>query len=500
MSDLSPPASAGSAASAQSNLALLALPAVRNLVLFNIFNAVSFNIVLGAPMILLARSWGASNLYIGSLSALLWLMMSTQLYMAPRVEYIGFRKLLLAGWTGRTVFLAIVALLPFASGWLTGRLPGRGHMILLVIVFVCMFAYNFLRGIATTSYMPWLRTLIDPEWRGRYFSLEHSVANISAAVTFLFCGWVLGGEPTDTEFGMIFIVSVLAAMVSIVFLARVDSPPPLTGRPQIEPLRIWVVRVWRVPVFRSIIRTSVVYYLSISAWMTFTVIFLRDQLGVSERTIMLMNGANMTGIVLSAWYWGMLADRFGSRPVMALATRLLLLMLFCWLLLTLGLLPVDPWLLTVCFCLYGVGYIGYHVSNLRLTLNQAPREFPVLALSLFMVCYSLSCAVAPVVWGFVLDWLHEFEWGLREGVHFDRFSLFYGGSLVLLLVTKRMVRQLPNERGTHAHMVLSHVFYDAPLRTASGIYELLRGQGGRLGDRPATIEAETIGADKGLDK
>src|SRR5690554_1630970 len=99
-----------------------AVPALPDLLGFNIFNAISFNLVLGAPMILLVRHWGASTTYIGLLASLVPLLMVTQLYMAPRVEYIGYKRLMMAGWSGRTVCLMVAALLPFLSGFLSPKM------------------------------------------------------------------------------------------------------------------------------------------------------------------------------------------------------------------------------------------------------------------------------------------------------------------------------------------------------------------------------------------
>ncbi len=442
-----------------------AIPSINNLVGFNVFNAMSFNIMLAEPMILLVRNWGASQTFIGLLSSLVPLLMITQLYMAPRVEYIGYRRLILAGWTGRTIVLTFVCILPFVSHRVD-------HALLLWILFGLMVVYNLLRGVATTSYMPWLRTLIDGQWRGRYISIEHSVSNFSAAATFFFCAFVLEGTATDHQFGYLFLLSTLAGWASIVFLRRIDSPPPLKGRPTIEPVSHWAGRVWRIAPFRRLIITSICFYLSISAWRTFTVVYLRDA-GISESTIMLMSGCNMVGIVLSAWVWGQLADRFGSRPIMALATRILLVMLVAWLLLTMHILPPHPVLLTACFCLYGLGFIGFHVANMRQSLNSAPREFPVLALSLFMIGTNLSIGFTPIAWGAALDLFRDLHltW---EGMVVDRFTLFYGISILLLLLTKWRIRRLPDERAAAPHLVLYHMLVDTPLRTMTGVYELLK--------------------------
>jgi hypothetical protein len=83
-----------------------AVPACRYTLSFSIFNAVNYQIALTAPLILMARHWGGSEMYIGFLTALVPLLTTLQLYMAPRAEYIGFRHVMLMGWTVRNSWWA----------------------------------------------------------------------------------------------------------------------------------------------------------------------------------------------------------------------------------------------------------------------------------------------------------------------------------------------------------------------------------------------------------
>jgi MFS family permease len=432
-----------------------AVPAVKNLVGFNIFNAVSFNIVMSTPMILLVQRWGANKLYTGSLMATMWLLSAMQLYMAPRVEYIGFRKLLLAGWTARTMILMVVCVLPFVSG-------GLSHPTLLWTTMICMTIYSFLRGLANTGYWPWIRTLIGPQWRGRYFSLEQSVCNLSTAVMLFFCGFVMiKRDLTDFQYGYLLVISGIAGWVSIFFLRKVDAPEPLTDRPKIEPIFKWMPRVWAEKIFRHQMLTAICFYLTIGSFPLYTKLLLRESINLSEKTIYFIDGFNTAAIVLSAWFWGILADRFGSRPIMSLATRVLMILLVVWFLITLRVIPANPVLLGVCFTLYGIGYNGFHISNQRLALNNAPKRFPVLAISSMQVFFSLSMGIGPIIWGGLLDMMKNVHWSIA-GYPIDRYTVFYAVSVLMLVSAKWMIRRLPNEKDTKPSQVISYVVFDAP--------------------------------------
>lgn len=444
-----------------------AVPAVRNLLWFNIFNAISYNIVTDTPMILLLLRWEASKFYQGTLAAMMWLMSTMQLVMAPRVEYIGFRKLLLAGWTSRTVILMVVCVLPFVS-------TPENHALLLWITMICMFFWSLMRGVATTAYQPWIRTLITPQYRGRYFSLEQSVSNLSIAGMLLCWGLVLKhSNLTDAEYGWIFVVSGIAGWMSIIFLRKVDSPPPLPGRPNAESILKWMPRVWAENAFRRQIIVTILFYTSIGAFRLYTTVMLKENLNYSENTILFFNASTLMAIVLSAWFWGLLADKFGSRPIMSLATRVLAVMLGFWFLMTLvpqapggtasqaGFSLRNPWLLGAFYTLFGLGFNGFHISNQRMYLNNAPKRFPVLALSTIQVFYSLSFGFAPFCWGGALSLMKKFHFTLGA-VAVNQYTIFFGVSLALLIAAKWMIRRLPNENGVMPRHVISYVMLDVP--------------------------------------
>ena len=130
------------------------LPAkIHNAYWFQGFNAVSWQICLGGPMILFARELGAPAVVLGLLAGLSPLTSMLQLFVAPHAERIGYRNLMVKGWTSRVMTLIFLALLPLVIG----RLPNSYTIGLLVLI---MTAFTTLRGIATCSWLPWTASLV----------------------------------------------------------------------------------------------------------------------------------------------------------------------------------------------------------------------------------------------------------------------------------------------------------------------------------------------------
>ncbi|MGA2604401.1 MAG: hypothetical protein ABSG14_09245, partial [Verrucomicrobiia bacterium] len=106
---------------------------------FQVFNTVSFTIVLSTPMILYFKKLGASATVLGIVLALPALMNILQIPAAQFVEKIGYRAFVLWGWTVRSAFLlgiAGVAMLP-------EKIDSPTRMALLLFL---LFAFNASRG------------------------------------------------------------------------------------------------------------------------------------------------------------------------------------------------------------------------------------------------------------------------------------------------------------------------------------------------------------------
>src|SRR5688572_25206737 len=89
------------------------LPAgARNANFFSLFNAISWQITLGAPTILYAKRIGASSTVLGIIASLTPLLVILQIPAAHLLPRYGYKKFILAGWSSRTVCIFGLAAVP----------------------------------------------------------------------------------------------------------------------------------------------------------------------------------------------------------------------------------------------------------------------------------------------------------------------------------------------------------------------------------------------------
>src|SRR6266567_6679631 len=114
-------------------------PGLANAFIFATFNALSFQIVLGSPMILYAKSLEASATILGIIAGMMPLLVIFQIPAASHVNRIGYRRFVLAGWSTRVAFIFLMALVPLTGAFLN---PANRLALMLAL----LFCFNLSRG------------------------------------------------------------------------------------------------------------------------------------------------------------------------------------------------------------------------------------------------------------------------------------------------------------------------------------------------------------------
>src|SRR6476661_7701503 len=93
-------------------------PGMANAFVFATFNALSFQIVLGSPMVLYAKSLEASATVLGIITGMMPLLVIFQIPAANHVDRIGYKRFVYAGWGARVCVIFIIALVPLTIRFL----------------------------------------------------------------------------------------------------------------------------------------------------------------------------------------------------------------------------------------------------------------------------------------------------------------------------------------------------------------------------------------------
>src|SRR3989442_14116734 len=151
---------------------------LHNAFLFSLFNALSYQIVLTSPMVLYARTLGASATVLGIVAGMMPLLVIFQIPAASYIPRLGFKRFVYAGWGTRVMFIFAIALVPLTGGFLDAK--NR-----LALMLGLLFCFNLSLGISCCAWLPWITLLVPASCRGKYLSRDASVQSSVSVETFM---------------------------------------------------------------------------------------------------------------------------------------------------------------------------------------------------------------------------------------------------------------------------------------------------------------------------
>ncbi len=412
-------------------------PQATNSFRFSLFNAVNFQITLGAPMVLYAKALGGSATTIGIVASLAPLMTILQLptaYFIPRIGYKGF---VLFGWSVRAVLLFILAVLPLLM-----FLPAAVQTQLML---VCLFLFNVVRGISTGAWLPWLTALVPANARGAFLRSDQFHMQCGGMLAIAIATLVLwsGGEPW--QFSLLFVISGLAGMLSLHFVRKIpDIEIGEQAKSSGQPIP-WL-QILKYPPFAKLLIFNVVYNWVVGGLAAFVIAFLEGRAGYTAGQVLAVSLAAAVGAFTTVPFFGLILERTGSKPLLSLAMSLYLVGILFWVLITSGTVPSHYLLIGFNYLILGVAGGLFSIANTRIAMDTMPTMGRNHFFSLFTVFASLSLGLAPIFWGVFLDTLgkNEFSIGFFQ---VNRYSIYFVLLSLLGIVTFFLAKPLVEEKG-----------------------------------------------------
>jgi len=419
---------------------------------FDVLNLGAYYCAAGPALGLYIKYLGGSTTYMGLVMACMPACQLLQIFVAPHLERWGIKKIMVASLLMRNIMHFLLAMLPFLAGFFCSSAGdsnagffAQPTALLLIALFVVMLGFDLCQGLGFSGWMTWVNWLVPEKYRGRYFAFEQMMNNVGQIGFSAVAGWILGAQGSHFNYGSIFLMGAVCGGASLLFLRKVPAIPKKTDKAEFRSLNLsWIGLIWGVKPFRRMMYVICAHQLMLSVGYFF-IYFQKDSLHLTDRFIMVMTTVGIAGGVLSVYIWGNLADRFGSKPVMALAYYLIMGVAIFWVGLGLGLpLSQAPLLLLVQF-LYVAGLQGYVVTNMRYVLGSLPSDRMLFGTIFYNLVVQVATMLGAMFWGRFLDL--EFLKNLNvyySWMHIDRFTIVFICMLLLSLVARFCIHRLSN--------------------------------------------------------
>ncbi len=384
-----------------------------------------------------ALTLGASELLIGIIAAMPFVMKLSQLYLSWRIEKLGhWRASAFRGAIASRAALLVAGFVPLAIA----GVAGAGPAAYVLTAFIAAFSLG--ATIYELGYLTWMAELIPESRRGEFWGRRGRLTGITALIMGVLAAAVLQRLQADagdaTPFGWLFAAGALIGFGGLLFLRRI----PDSRRQQTRQEEPRVAAVLLAPTRDRNYRPLLLFV----AWWGFaggliapffTVYMLKD-LGLSILQVTLLTTITGATMSLVQLHWGRLGDRFGAKTVLRTGTYLVTLVPALWLLVR----PERAWLIIVIQLLSGLGWGAYHLSlnNLILKIAPAPRRASYLAT--FGAVNGSAESIAPIAGGALLVALQAGGLGSAQA-----FQLMTAFSL-LLFATATPVLGFVHEEGS----------------------------------------------------
>ena len=421
---------------------------------FSLYNQLNFQITLGTPLVLYAKSLGASSTTIGIVAALAPLLTVLQLPTAYFIPRVGYKRFVLLGWFSRTLTVFSLALLPLLTAF--------DNATKISLMLMALFIFNVLRGISTGAWLPWLTSLIPEERRGNFLRKDQTYVQIGGLLAMVLSTVVLWNNAKAWHFALLFFLSACAATLSLFFIRLV--PEVEVGeqvRTSSQPVP-WGAML-KYPPFTRLLIFTVVYNWVIGGLAAFIVGFLQHIGGFSDGKILACNVFAFVGAAISVQLVSGLMNRTGTKPILRISLVCYFWAVICWLLISSELLTTTPLMVVLIYLILGVAGGLFGIANTRIAMDTMPLMGRNHFFALFTVFTSISLGLAPICWGIFLDCVGhtQFQLGL---FHVNRYSLYFLMLTGLVVVTFVLANPLVEKKGEPLSLALRDAVIYARLR------------------------------------
>ncbi|MBN1886365.1 MAG: MFS transporter [Thermoflexales bacterium] len=279
----------------------------------------------GSAFVLFLSQLGFSKTWIGLILALFPFMALLALFVAPVAARWGYKRTFLTFQLSRT----LITILLLFTAWMVSA---WGLQAALAYILVVVTIFTLVRAIALTAFHPWQQEYIPHTVRGKYLAVDKIFASMATFLAVTASGYVLGDAPDLARFIVLFAAGVIFGLIAVWASSFIPGGLPLE-RARTRAMNAWgVLNTLHDRSFWFYLLGASLISLASGPLTSFLPLFMREQVGLSSGQVVMLQTGTLLGGLLSSYLWGWAADRYGSKPVMALGVYLHVLLPLLWLL------------------------------------------------------------------------------------------------------------------------------------------------------------------------
>ncbi|MSU46239.1 MAG: MFS transporter [Lacunisphaera sp.] len=437
---------------------------------FAFFNALNWQVATGTTLVLFMAQLGADSFQVGLVCSWAYLLTPVQVLATAFLPHLGYKKLTLAGWGARSLFL----LIPLGLALMAPAAPAAWMVYAMV---AAMFFYSFSGSMGSAAMLNWLYVLVPAHVRGRYWSTDQMISGTAAVGTLIVSAVLFVVLPPYGAFLVQYLIAIFGAGMAF----RMLSQLPDIERPMMMSLEKIVTDTPRLMLMPSPFRTylwlAVLLFVTTTPILPFSVYYLKATAGLKLSHIMLFTMLHFLGLVGANWFMRSRMDRTGAKPFFLLSFVAYAVVAVGWLVfLHTG--SVANLLLPGLFLLIGSASGCWTSANLDYLARLLPEHDRALSLSIHGAASAFLGGFSPVIWGLFLKGGDEVP--SVNVLVFEAFFVVVFLSMLLLIV---LLPRLGVKTGP-VEPLLGGSWLLRPFRVVANLINLAEGPADRREDGP----------------
>jgi len=431
-----------------------------------------------------AVALNASNLMIGVLAAIPFLVQFLQLPAVLLVERMRMRRTL-------CVYPSLVARIFILVVAATPLLP---HGTAIVAVAVLVALNQSFSAVAGCAWNSWMRDAIPERIYGRFFSQRNFATTglsmlLSLGAGVLIAAWKRRYPESDAYvYSALFIFGGVFGLLGVYILDRTPEPPMAPAAEIFHPFRL-LTEPFHDGNFRRLIAFFATWSFAVNLASPFLTVYMLRMLHLPMSRVVMFNVISQLSNLAFLSIWGRLGDRFGSRAVLQVTTPLFLACLLVWSV------SGQPWLgemlqplLVLLHVLMGIALAGVALATGTIAMKLSPLGRATSYLAANSVVTSAAASLASLAGGACADFFAARELGLSitwkapgtkvafPALTFHSWTFFFVLAFLVGLIAVRLLRRVKEGGEVRESISVQHLLAEASrsLQSLSSVAGVLK--------------------------
>jgi hypothetical protein len=429
---------------------------------FGFFNALTWQIAIGTPMVLFAERLGASSFQVGLAYSFVFLLTPVQVAATALLPHFGFKRVTLGGWGIRSFFLVLPV-------WLAVLAPETGQPWMVATLVWSVFFFCFFRSIGASAMTTWLMGLLPPRVQGRYFASDQFFSGIGGVGALIACAGLFAWLPIYTALLVQYVIALLGSTLSYYSLKRLPdiAPPPAVSLRSV--LRDTPRLLFAPSEFRRYLWLAVWYAVITTPIPPFAAYYLKVGGNLTPGRIMQFEVLRYCGVIVGAWLIRRRIDAVGARAWFLVSRGLVAGAAVLW-----GLYLREfiggAIVMGGIYFIIGLGAVCWNIANLHYLPKVSPEGERALYISIHGAAIACVGGCTPILWGMVLKSTGPAG---ASGINVDLLQVFFASVLICACILSVLFARLREDTKTHVDPIIIGNAVLNPFRAASYLVNLI---------------------------